>query len=634
MPVHPALRREALARLPVSLRRMGNAAMDGSLIGDKDLEGFAQLCRFTPDDQRHLMLPAFYASLNPAGIPSPDVLDRMLVTTDSVAISAIIRASMALGELARLPMTPRAAFPDLWARVWPWIKFLHTYHDSLTCIPEDNELYFNFLDLFTHFNSEGGKAVIGTTPGVREITGHAWTVLEDEREGIIKLCFYLRHDEGLVNASALAEIAEGAGGITNLASLTVKLLKCALVDGTDAVPLDSDDFFVASIAVRFMYEVNMYGGAEGPFGKALLSHGLAEILPSAMCRMNTVRTAHLTGPATLQLGLSVLHRWISTVPGFIYFSDAIRAGLLHLLVSAAMNDGDNSSDHLEFFLDVLPAYTVYHSVLVHLQKALRDVEVLAAQPAFTGSRYHPKWRAFVDLARSRLDFLAFFESPDYYSEKACDNLECDRIRLKDDFRRCSSCQDLYYCSKECQISDWKTGHRKTCKKFETLRQFSWERLTTRDRGFMRALLHNDYLALRRDILISQVDFLIVNPHTPFYTTFNYTAGWVTMTVSGVPDDGRGEEYHEPEWVARWEDQVRRASRSGGRMEIHTMSILVGNRQHLLIVPLRSNNLEVYDGVTRLAEMFVEEERRQPGGASTLVETGVDDLMEIYEASIH
>lgn len=161
-----------------------------------------------------------------------------------------------------------------------------------------------------------------------------------------------------------------------------------------------------------------------------------------------------------------------------------------------------------------------------------------------------------------------------------------------------------------------------------------ERLKTRDRAFIRALVHKDYLALRRDILTRQTCFLIVHPHVKFYTAFDYSQGAVTVDVFGVPTDGKGEDHHQPEWVARWEDQVRRVAMSDGRMELHTVAIRVGTRTHSLIVPLRSNSWELYDGVTQLAEMVVEEERRHPGCDASIIDDGVEELMKIAEASIH
>ncbi|KAJ7106530.1 hypothetical protein C8R44DRAFT_885822 [Mycena epipterygia] len=165
-----------------------------------------------------------------------------------------------------------------------------------------------------------------------------------------------------------------------------------------------------------------------------------------------------------------------------------------------------------------------------------------------------------------------------------------------------------------------------CKDFQSLRQFIWG-LTIRDRSFMRALVHYNYLGLRKDM--RQMCFLIREPHVKFYTAFDYSEGPVTVAVVGVSTDGKGTGYHEPELVTRWEDHVRRASRSGGRMEVHTMGIRVGDP---LIVPLRTHSWEIHNGVTELAERVAEEMIVNPGGdASTLYEE-VDDLLRIPKPS--
>lgn len=32
------------------------------------------------------------------------------------------------------------------------------------------------------------------------------------------------------------------------------------------------------------------------------------------------------------------------------------------------------------------------------------------------------------------------------------------------FSHCARCKKVHYCSKECQVADWKKGHRDVCKK--------------------------------------------------------------------------------------------------------------------------------------------------------------------------
>ncbi|KAF9360125.1 hypothetical protein BGX26_010467 [Mortierella sp. AD094] len=44
--------------------------------------------------------------------------------------------------------------------------------------------------------------------------------------------------------------------------------------------------------------------------------------------------------------------------------------------------------------------------------------------------------------------------------KSCENKEAK----KDEFQRCGGCKKRYYCSRLCQVNDWKEGHKKSCKK--------------------------------------------------------------------------------------------------------------------------------------------------------------------------
>ncbi|KAF8146291.1 hypothetical protein K438DRAFT_2028353 [Mycena galopus ATCC 62051] len=46
-------------------------------------------------------------------------------------------------------------------------------------------------------------------------------------------------------------------------------------------------------------------------------------------------------------------------------------------------------------------------------------------------------------------------------------------------------------------------------------------VSTRDEAFLRALLHDDYLKMKRTILDAELAFLQSNPGTPFYVKFDY-----------------------------------------------------------------------------------------------------------------
>lgn len=44
--------------------------------------------------------------------------------------------------------------------------------------------------------------------------------------------------------------------------------------------------------------------------------------------------------------------------------------------------------------------------------------------------------------------------------KGCENKETK----KDEFQRCAGCKKRFYCSRLCQVNDWKQGHKNNCKK--------------------------------------------------------------------------------------------------------------------------------------------------------------------------
>ncbi|KAG0205596.1 hypothetical protein BGX28_002801 [Mortierella sp. GBA30] len=49
--------------------------------------------------------------------------------------------------------------------------------------------------------------------------------------------------------------------------------------------------------------------------------------------------------------------------------------------------------------------------------------------------------------------------------KTCASGDCDNKETKkDEFQRCAGCKKKFYCSRLCQVNDWKKGHKTACKK--------------------------------------------------------------------------------------------------------------------------------------------------------------------------
>ncbi|KAK3828592.1 MAG: hypothetical protein J3Q66DRAFT_435097 [Benniella sp.] len=49
--------------------------------------------------------------------------------------------------------------------------------------------------------------------------------------------------------------------------------------------------------------------------------------------------------------------------------------------------------------------------------------------------------------------------------KTCAARACDKKeKTKNQFQRCGGCKRRYYCSRECQVNDWKNGHKTACRR--------------------------------------------------------------------------------------------------------------------------------------------------------------------------
>jgi len=64
-----------------------------------------------------------------------------------------------------------------------------------------------------------------------------------------------------------------------------------------------------------------------------------------------------------------------------------------------------------------------------------------------------------------------YEIPQYNSDipvelVKCGNPNCGKLEnKKHEFKKCARCKSISYCSKECQVADWKT-HKKICKQHD------------------------------------------------------------------------------------------------------------------------------------------------------------------------
>ncbi|KAJ7086233.1 hypothetical protein C8R44DRAFT_752641 [Mycena epipterygia] len=181
---------------------------------------------------------------------------------------------------------------------------------------------------------------------------------------------------------------------------------------------------------------------------------------------------------------------------------------------------DNSYHVLKLLLETnLPETLAYYPAIRQMKKSFPRVLSLFTTATFTASDAFKLWRGFVSIVEQRLQALDFFESGRWMSRKACENIQCGKIAMKSEFKRCSGCDCTYYCSAECQKMDWVNGHRGLCRtQTQILDQF-----TARDRAYLRALLQYNwkFLSVKSAVFLQQAKFMYENPGVEFFTVFDF-----------------------------------------------------------------------------------------------------------------
>ncbi|KAJ7037104.1 hypothetical protein C8F04DRAFT_427944 [Mycena alexandri] len=204
------------------------------------------------------------------------------------------------------------------------------------------------------------------------------------------------------------------------------------------------------------------------------------------------------------------------------------------------------------------------------------------------------------------------------SQSACDNVSCEIIRPQSEFKRCSGCLTLNYCSAKCQLFDWREGgHRSSCKSLLELRRSECStlqmimytqlcslkddttELKSKDRAFLRAIVQNDYAKFKGQIITDQVNYLRA---TPGVRACELTVHFNYLSQSTDPPSGIsiGTLADLAATVPVWKDYVSRARRSDGRMRIHVMHVLDGAHGTCWLFPLRSATGDLAREIERLA----------------------------------
>ncbi|KAK7062462.1 hypothetical protein R3P38DRAFT_2835300 [Favolaschia claudopus] len=609
--MHPSLELHRLSRLPRSLRTVAMEMICSCPSGDT-IKRFLE-CVSLRDAMD--FLPVFFYSLDDSRIPTPDDLEHWNPDTICILASALTSLLFVLKE-----NTPLRAAADLWHRVRAWMQFFWTYDEFLRCLPfvlvPQEELHADMLrfceSMFAH---PPNKILFTSTPGFAVFVTRAWSLVVGDFGSVEHRRAIQMVDHLFVNELAsLKDLIEGAGGtIHDLAQLCMREVKLAVPDTTrDYGPLFLENMWPLEVVLNFLIVIDNHNRDTSPtvveniLCSALIPLGVVELLTyAANTLVNQPSDQKLDGTRARVLNdlmkrcLIVLEMCFRGPDGHRTLHVAIRFGLLNIMHISSQWRLDDVLDQavLELLVNFLPRSAMYYNLLpdlTHAYNAIARKETRSS--AFASWNVFEAWQRFGDVVQRRFDLLNYFNSEEYEAHRACDNIECGTIVKKRMLKRCAGCSELLYCSRECQIEDWRAGHRRSCASHQAYHRRMRHLYTRKEYSFFRCVFHDDMTSQASEMAYHYIEAWSKYPDGIIATVSDYrffppNVGWADSTTSA---------FEGTDVPGYWNDLTSRARRSCGRLELTVMSLDDGGPKSAMIFPLRRTSSLVPDALKRIA----------------------------------
>ncbi|KAK6966575.1 hypothetical protein R3P38DRAFT_3245860 [Favolaschia claudopus] len=652
--MHPALHLDNLKRLPPAIRSAATAFISAAPNPDRAFESIRVVREYAatpkPENKRALVVPALYIILDPLKIPDLDSLPTKSVSDapPSDFELSITKAIFALEALYQLRL-PDSLGVDLWPRILAWVQFLHLYNPGKLGAADRHPSLFTDSILFAcqFLGHTPTFQLMISTPWFWFMLGRAWvyaTKIQDPENRVhafnIISCF--TRIENVTETCNMDELLNGVGGtLSSLARLVVEFLDALILDHDKSDSVLPENLYISFVGgvIVFLGHVDpnlrattLERTSLGRLGQELLAQPVFGVLFRLLSSLT--KTDARGTLAALQHLLMLICVLLYSKPGWAQLPAAVKSGFIPaLLLCARSTFAPHLAGHLQTcFQIILPPALISHALLSTLDTRWHEIETSAKGITFQIPDF---WTEFSSLVNERLQVLHTFDSV-YTAMRACDNLECSTLDVKKKFRRCSSCQSFYYCSSECQRADWtRGGHRNACCSYGTLLlgERNNDDCSSRQRSFLRALIHHDYQKQRIHIHSRQAMFLSEFPHGTFLTLYNYMEGAVRISVKEAPQSF--EALAGPEW----KDILSRAAASGGRMGID-VAIFTANgptQSRYLVIPLRSDSGVITDKLASLASTLTPSTyQARQSQAMYLVKTisHIHETNDLHVAEIH
>ncbi|KAF7327021.1 MYND-type domain-containing protein [Mycena kentingensis (nom. inval.)] len=637
MSIDVALQAATLKRLPAKLREsaldvFGTLSDEWMSVADQlDVLGESRLV---------LLAPIFYAAMDRSKLSILQNLDSSNPEDVRAVVGQVFCSITAFAAiLAASPTLPPRAVVQLWPRLWESIAFIDVAHPQLPLhseaslgpapTPEEE------LDPVEYFYAQAMcilsqlwkvrkripelDALMSRTPGVYELVGRAWPILATSGNtnalqyisGVVLL--YMNDNITSSDTTFRDCLIQGAGGAAALAHAILRQMTLACPADRQKRPLR---VLLSAPATLCLHSVSSHSPhVHRGLRKAFIEAGFMPVLLRAIASLAR-RPEPGADFAAITMFLTTLDSLFNEFPFHIHMRQALNAehdliSVLLLCTWESKVDGPlvqrQVGEYVGAYLRLyLPSATVYASAVPSLHAAI--VEVQAQRPRPEDKLRSPelvvRWEYLVGLVEARMQHLKDYRSGNLQAGRfrACDNIECCRIAFKTELKWCSGCRESYYCSRDCQRTDWRESHRRICAANRRAREEC--ALSPRDLSYLHALLETAWIQTREDIPRNHIRSFYHGWYEPPSELLKIPG--ISRADAANPDtllrlrlarfdfaEGRGE----AQPTLRIDDaffaqaipaeHVRRVLRSKGRLELHTLGINNGREVAWRVVPLKT-----------------------------------------------
>ncbi|KDQ56685.1 hypothetical protein JAAARDRAFT_207777 [Jaapia argillacea MUCL 33604] len=188
---------------------------------------------------------------------------------------------------------------------------------------------------------------------------------------------------------------------------------------------------------------------------------------------------------------------------------------------------------VEMLTKSLAVYMMHRPVVIAVERSFQIVDRLHLGQLLTPSGELLKaWKIFRELAKERLLVRDQLDQRHNESSRTCSSTKCRKQDGKRVFKRCKLCLQAHYCSKECQIEDWKNGdHRTRCEAAQELRRKGLlDPISRREMDYISTVTTSDLRMNAFRIRHLMATLYSGDPLSSLVAHLDYTTYPVTITV--------------------------------------------------------------------------------------------------------